>query len=123
MKWIDKKDYRWHSIENEMPSITTRVQLRDSNGIIYDNREIVIEMSGCFIYRWEEQTGWENKDWYKEWRFDSRYNFCTGFGHSQPVELCKCCWRYIRNTSIPAMSWTDARYDPFKNTCQRYRPK
>lgn len=72
MKWIVKKDNCWHSIENEMPSRTTKVQLRDSNGIIYDNREIVIEMSGCYIYRNEEPTDWESIKMYKEWRFDSR---------------------------------------------------
>ena len=69
MKNISQKDNCWHSIKTEMPCTTTKVQVRDSNGTIFYNREIVVEMSGYYLYRKEEPTGWEDLSDYTEWRF------------------------------------------------------
>lgn len=69
MKCIREKDDCWHPIENEMPPTTTKVQVRDRNGKVYSNREIVIDMSGFYLYSQEE--GWESFDDYVEWRFDT----------------------------------------------------
>ena len=49
-----------------MPPHTTNVQVRDSNGKIYDNRVIVVEMSGFFIYS-KESGDWESLSKYKDW--------------------------------------------------------
>lgn len=70
MKCIMEKDDCWHPIETEMPPTTTKVQVRDRNGKVYSNREIVIDMAGFYLYRREEPTGWESLDDYVEWRFD-----------------------------------------------------
>ncbi len=69
MKYIEKKDDCWHPINIEMPPTTTKVQVRDCHDNIYNNREIVVEMSGFYLYRREDPTGWENLSDYTEWRF------------------------------------------------------
>lgn len=71
MKCIRGKDDCWHPIETEMPPTTTKVKVRDRNGKVYSNREIVVEMSGFYLSSREEPIGWESLDDYVEWKFDT----------------------------------------------------
>ena len=66
MKFIREKDNKWHNPKEELPSITTNVEFIDlSNNI--RNGEIVVEMSGFYLYIREE--GWISMDNIKQWRF------------------------------------------------------
>lgn len=66
MKFIREKDNKWHNPKEELPPITTDVEFIDlSNNV--RNGEIVVEMSGFYIYIRGE--GWDSMDNIKQWRF------------------------------------------------------
>lgn len=64
-------DNCWHPIKTEMPNMSSDVQVKDKDGNIY-NREIIVEMSGYYLYRRELPSDWESFSDYVEWRFDHR---------------------------------------------------
>ncbi len=66
MTILTKKDYEWHNPKEELPTSTTNIEFIDS----YDNvrnGEIVVEMSGFYLYI--EGEGWSSMDNIKQWRF------------------------------------------------------
>lgn len=66
MTILTKKDYEWHNPKEELPTSTTNIEFIDS----YDNvrnGEIVVEMSGFYLYI--EEEGWSSMDNIKQWRF------------------------------------------------------
>jgi hypothetical protein len=66
MKFIREKDNKWHNPKEELPPITTDVEFIDlSNNV--RNGEIVVEMSGFYLYIRGE--GWDSMDNIKQWRF------------------------------------------------------
>jgi hypothetical protein len=66
MKFIREKDNKWHNPKEELPPITTDVEFIDlSNNV--RNGEIVVEMSGFYLYIKGE--GWDSMDNIKQWRF------------------------------------------------------
>lgn len=66
MEFIREKDNIWHNPKEELPPITTHVEIIDlSNNV--RNGEIVVEMSGFYLYIRGE--GWDSMDNIKQWRF------------------------------------------------------
>lgn len=66
MKFIREKDNKWHNPKEELPPITTDIEFIDlSNNV--RNGEIVVEMSGFYLYIRGE--GWDSMDNIKQWRF------------------------------------------------------
>ena len=66
MKFIREKDNIWHNPKEELPPITTDVEIIDLSDNIR-NGEIVVEMSGFYLYIRGE--GWDSMDNIKQWRF------------------------------------------------------
>lgn len=61
----------WHIMNEDMPPITSEVEVLDKNNSIH-KAEIVVEMSGYYIYFREsdgENEGWGSLDDYSQWRF------------------------------------------------------
>ena len=63
--YIDKKDFEWHSMNAEMPTHTTDVELKKHDGTTVKGT-IVVEMSGFYIYL---NPGWGSLSDYTHWRF------------------------------------------------------
>lgn len=74
MKFIreENDDGSWHIMNAEMPPITSNVEVLKDDGTIL-SAEIVVEMSGHYIYFRDgedgEQSHWGSLDDYTHWRF------------------------------------------------------
>jgi len=68
MKYIREKDDKWHPMNEEMPSTTTDVELKDNDGMI-TKATIVSEMSGYYLYK---GPGWGDLSDYTHWRFTEK---------------------------------------------------
>lgn len=66
MTILTKKDYEWHNPKEELPTSTTNIEFIDSSDNVRKG-EIVVEMSGFYLYI--EEEGWGSMDNIKQWRF------------------------------------------------------
>ena len=66
MTILTKKDYEWHNPKEELPTSTTNIEFIDSSDNVRKG-EIVVEMSGFYLYI--EEEGWDSMDNIKQWRF------------------------------------------------------
>lgn len=66
MKFIREKDNKWHNPKEELPPITTDIEFIDLSNNVRKG-EIVVEMSGFYLYI--EEEGWDSMDNIKQWRF------------------------------------------------------
>lgn len=66
MTILTKKDYEWHNPKEELPTSTTNIEFVDFSDNVR-NGEIVVEMSGFYLYI--EGEGWSSMDNIKQWRF------------------------------------------------------
>lgn len=66
-KIITKLDDIWHDSDKELPTISTDVEFMDKDGNIHQG-EIVVEMSGWYVYRRDISSWWDFDDFIK-WRF------------------------------------------------------
>ena len=66
MTILTKKDYEWHNPKEELPTSTTNIEFIDSSDNVR-NGEIVVEMSGFYLYI--EGEGWSSMGNIKQWRF------------------------------------------------------
>lgn len=66
MTILTKKDYEWHNPKEELPTSTTNIEFIDFSDNVR-NGEIVVEMSGFYLYI--EGEGWSSMDNIKQWRF------------------------------------------------------
>lgn len=65
MKYINKVDERWHTINEEMPPSTTDVEFLKPNGETVKG-QIVVDMAGWYAYLY---GGWGSLSDYTHWRF------------------------------------------------------
>lgn len=70
MKYINKENDNntWHKMFEEMPTTTSDVDVQTPEGNIIQ-AEIVVEMSGHYIYFRGENSHWGSLDDYTLWRF------------------------------------------------------
>ena len=66
MTILTKKDYEWHNPKEELPTSTTNIEFIDFSDNVRKG-EIVVEMSGFYLYI--EEEGWSSMDNIKQWRF------------------------------------------------------
>lgn len=78
MKYIRKVDCKWHNSVEERTPITTDVEFMDTEGNVY-NGQIVVEMSGEFVYLRHNNgtTEWSSFDKMVKWRFipNKKYSY------------------------------------------------
>lgn len=67
MKCIKTVDYEWHPMMEEMPPVTTDVELKKHDETVVKGT-IVVEMSGFFIYGGCD-LAWGSLSDYSHWRF------------------------------------------------------